>query len=73
MLFFQSLVKAYIQWRNNMVLTTVNSVALPVEEVEFPAITICSQGMSLMFPSTLGNMVMDTLFFSLLCAYACAR
>ncbi len=31
-----------------MVLTTISSVALPVEEVEFPAVTICTEGMSIM-------------------------
>ncbi len=27
-----------------MVLTTIRTVALPVEEVEFPSVTICAQG-----------------------------
>ncbi len=37
---------AYSEWVNNMVITTVGSVAVPIERVAFPAITICAQGMA---------------------------
>ena len=34
---------AYVSWKENQVLTTVQTTGHPVEEVEFPAITICAQ------------------------------
>ncbi len=37
---------AYSEWVNNMVITTVGSVAIPIERVAFPAITVCAQGMA---------------------------
>ena len=33
-----------IEWKDNPTTTTVNTTAYPIENVEFPAITICSQG-----------------------------
>ena len=32
------------QWKNNPVITTLDTIALPIEEIEFPAVTICPQG-----------------------------
>ena len=32
------------QWKNNPVVTTLDTIALPIEEIEFPAVTICPQG-----------------------------
>ena len=34
---------AYINWKDNPVLTTVGTTGHPIEKVEFPAITICAQ------------------------------
>ena len=34
----------YMEWQNDPVITTLDTVALPIEEVQFPAITICPQG-----------------------------
>lgn len=34
---------AFIQWQDNPVLTTVATTGHPIENVEFPAITICAQ------------------------------
>ena len=34
----------YIQWKENPTITTINTTAYPIKNVEFPAITICSQG-----------------------------
>ena len=34
----------YVQWQDNPTTTTVNTTAYPIKNVEFPAITICSQG-----------------------------
>ena len=34
----------YTDWQHNPVITTLDTVALPIEEIEFPAITICPQG-----------------------------
>ena len=34
----------YTQWQSDPVITTLDTVALPIEEIEFPAITICPQG-----------------------------
>jgi len=35
---------AYYQWQDNPVLTTVQTSAYPVSNIEFPAVTICGQG-----------------------------
>ena len=37
-------VQMYIQWKDNPTITTIDTVAYPIKNVEFPAITICSQG-----------------------------
>ena len=34
----------YKDWQNDPVVTTLDTVALPIEEIEFPAVTICPQG-----------------------------
>ena len=34
----------YTQWKNDPVITTLDTVALRIEEIEFPAVTICPQG-----------------------------
>ena len=34
----------YNEWQNYPVITTLDTVSLPIEEVEFPAVTICPQG-----------------------------
>ena len=34
---------AYINWKDNPVLTTIGTTGHPIEKVEFPAITICAQ------------------------------
>jgi hypothetical protein len=39
-------VLAYSDWQSNPVLTTVKTSALPIKEIEFPAVTICSQGLN---------------------------
>ena len=36
--------KTYIEWQANPTITTINTTAYPIENIEFPAITICSQG-----------------------------
>ena len=33
-----------IEWKDNPTTTTVNTAAYPIKNVDFPAITICSQG-----------------------------
>ena len=35
---------SYNDWKDSPVITTVNSAAYPIKMVEFPKITICSQG-----------------------------
>ena len=35
---------AYKSWQDNPVMTTISTPALPVEDVEYPAITICGLG-----------------------------
>ena len=37
---------AYVEWKENPVLTTVGTTGHPIEKVEYPAITICAQVMS---------------------------
>ena len=32
------------QWKNKPVVTNLESISLPIEEIEFPAVTICPQG-----------------------------
>ena len=34
----------YMEWQNDPVITTLDTVALPIEKVDFPAVTICPQG-----------------------------
>ena len=34
----------YTQWKNDPVITTLDTVALRIEDIEFPAVTICPQG-----------------------------
>ena len=37
-------VKLYKEWQDDPVITTLDTVALPIEEIDFPAVTICPQG-----------------------------
>jgi hypothetical protein len=37
---------AYQDWRENPVVTTIKTSALPIKEISFPAVTICGQGMN---------------------------
>ena len=34
----------YTQWQKSPVMTTLESIALPIKDIEFPAVTICPQG-----------------------------
>ena len=34
----------YNDWQDQPVITTLDTVSLPIEEIEFPAVTICPQG-----------------------------
>ena len=34
---------AYVEWKENPVLTTVGTTGHPVVKIEFPAVTICAQ------------------------------
>ena len=34
----------WLDWQQNPVVTSLETVALPIEEIEFPAVTICPQG-----------------------------
>ena len=34
----------YYQWQEDPVITTLDTVAHPIEEIQFPAVTICPQG-----------------------------
>ena len=34
----------YKQWQDNPVITTLETVSMPIKEIEFPAVTICPQG-----------------------------
>ena len=34
----------YSQWQKSPVITTLESIALPIKDIEFPAVTICPQG-----------------------------
>ena len=35
---------AFVDWRQNMIITRFENSELPVTELDFPAVTICSQG-----------------------------
>ncbi len=37
-------ITAYVQWKEDPILTTVSTTGYPVNKLEFPAITICGQG-----------------------------
>ena len=41
-----STVQTYKEWKENPIMTTVNTTAYPIKNIDFPAITICSQGAS---------------------------
>ena len=41
-----STVQTYKEWKDNPIMTTVNTTAYPIKNIDFPAITICSQGAS---------------------------
>jgi hypothetical protein len=36
----------YFQWKSEPVVTTISSAGLPIEEVEFPSVVICSKGLN---------------------------
>ena len=36
--------KTYVEWQASPTITTINTTAYPIKSIEFPAITICSQG-----------------------------
>ena len=36
--------KTYIEWQDNPTITTINTTAYSIKNIEFPSITICSQG-----------------------------
>ena len=36
--------KTYIEWQANPTITTINTTAYSIKNIEFPSITICSQG-----------------------------
>ena len=47
MLIFYSLYstnKTYVEWQASPTITTIDTIAYPIKNIEFPAITICSQG-----------------------------
>ena len=37
----------YYQWKNEPVVTTISSTGLPIEEIEFPSVVICSKGFNM--------------------------
>ena len=39
-------VSAYQDWQDNPVMTTIKTSALSIKEINFPAVTICGQGMN---------------------------
>ena len=34
----------YIEWQNEPVITILDTIGLPIKDIEFPAVTICPQG-----------------------------
>ena len=36
--------KTYIEWQDNPTITTINTTSYSIKNIEFPSITICSQG-----------------------------
>ena len=38
--------RTYKEWKDNPTITTVNTTAYPIKLIDYPAITICSQGAS---------------------------
>ena len=36
----------YVDWRQNPTITVINTTAYPIQNIEFPSITICSQGLA---------------------------
>ena len=38
---------AFLDWRQNMIITRFENSELPVTELDFPAVTVCSQGLNM--------------------------
>ena len=38
---------AFFDWRQNMIITRFENSELPVTEIDFPAVTVCSQGLNM--------------------------
>ena len=38
--------KTYVDWKLDPTITVINTTSYPIENIEFPAITICSQGLA---------------------------
>ena len=55
----------YNDWQDHPVITTLDTVALPIDEIEFPAVTICPQGSR--------NEIMDSVLFRQLKEYILKR
>ena len=58
-------VQAYINWKDNQVLTTIGTTGYPIEKIEFPAITVCAQVKFLVYVSAVA--VAYTYFHHLFC------
>ena len=39
-----TIIKAYLNWQDDPVVTTVSKTGLPIQEIDFPSITICGLG-----------------------------
>ena len=39
---------SYQKWEDEPILTTIHTTGLPIQEIPFPAITICAQGTNLL-------------------------
>ena len=37
-------VEAYLAWRESPLITSVSTTALPIEDLDWPSVTICNQG-----------------------------
>ena len=38
--------EAYVDWKSDPTITAVSTTSYPIKNIEFPAITICSQGLA---------------------------
>lgn len=61
--------EAYTEWQEFPILTSVKTTGLPVTQIDYPAITICSQGSSSQVFRYFSKIIETKEFKKLICTY----